>query len=56
MAKNKVSISDIAKQLNISTTTISFILNGKAKKKSISDKLVAKVLKKVEGEQKKISI
>ncbi|UCS93355.1 substrate-binding domain-containing protein [Echinicola marina] len=50
MARSKVSISDIAKQLNISTTTISFILNGKAKEKRISDKLVAKVLKKVKEE------
>jgi len=47
MAKNKVSIKDIATDLNISKTTVSFILNGKAKEKRISDKLVKKVLKKV---------
>lgn len=48
MAKNKVSINDIASKLNISKTTVSFILNGKAKEKRISDNLVAKVLKEVE--------
>ncbi|UZR97331.1 LacI family DNA-binding transcriptional regulator [Chondrinema litorale] len=48
MAKTKISINDIATKLNISKTTVSFILNGKAKEKRISDKLVAKVLKKVE--------
>ncbi|WP_319510294.1 substrate-binding domain-containing protein [uncultured Draconibacterium sp.] len=48
MAKTKVSINDIAKNLNISKTTVSFILNGKAKEKRISDKLVKKVLLKVQ--------
>lgn len=48
MAKTKVSIKDIAADLNISKTTVSFILNGKAKEKRISDKLVKKVLKAVE--------
>ena len=48
MAKTKVSINDIATNLNISKTTVSFILNGKAKEKRISDKLVEKVLNKVE--------
>lgn len=48
MAKTKVSINDIAKNLNVSKTTVSFILNGKAKEKRISDKLVKKVLLKVE--------
>nr|WP_321412216.1 substrate-binding domain-containing protein [uncultured Carboxylicivirga sp.] len=48
MAKTKVSINDIASELNISKTTVSFILNGKAKEKRISDKLVVSVLKKVE--------
>ena len=48
MAKTKVSINDIATKLNISKTTVSFILNGKAKEKRISDKLVKKVLNKVE--------
>lgn len=48
MAKTKVSINDIAKNLNISKTTVSFILNGKAKEKRISDKMVKKVLRKVQ--------
>nr|WKN34630.1 substrate-binding domain-containing protein [Tunicatimonas sp. TK19036] len=48
MAKTKVSINDIASKLNVSKTTVSFILNGKAKEKRISEKLVARVLKKVE--------
>ncbi|MEQ9440856.1 MAG: substrate-binding domain-containing protein [Cyclobacteriaceae bacterium] len=47
MAKTKVSINDIASKLNVSKTTISFILNGKAKEKRISDKLVARVLETV---------
>lgn len=41
--QKKISIKDIAAQLNISTTTISFILNGKGKEKGISDILTAKV-------------
>ncbi|MFV0591816.1 MAG: LacI family DNA-binding transcriptional regulator [Draconibacterium sp.] len=48
MAKAKVSINDIAASLNISKTTVSFILNGKAQEKRISEKLVKKVLRKVE--------
>ncbi|WP_207532115.1 LacI family DNA-binding transcriptional regulator [Desertivirga arenae] len=46
--KRKLSIIDIAKHLNISTTTVSFILNGRAKEKRISDELVERVLKFVE--------
>ncbi|MEX8547581.1 MAG: LacI family DNA-binding transcriptional regulator [Mucilaginibacter sp.] len=41
--KKKISIKDIAQQLNISITTVSFILNGKAKEMRISDKLITKV-------------
>lgn len=48
MSRTKISIGDIANELNISKTTISFILNGKAKEKRISDKLVKIVLDKVE--------
>lgn len=44
MNKGKLSIKDIATQLNISKTTVSFILNGKAKEKRISEQLVEKVL------------
>jgi len=47
MAK-KLSIRDIASDLNVSKTTISFILNGKAKEKRISDNLVKRVLKYVQ--------
>jgi LacI family transcriptional regulator len=46
--KKKLSIIDIAKQLEISPTTVSFVLNGKAKEKRISDELVERVLKHVE--------
>ena len=46
--KKKLSIIDIANSLNISKTTISFILNGKAQEKRISEELVATVLKYVE--------
>lgn len=46
--KQKISMSDIAQDLNISITTISFILNGKAKEMRISDKLTKKVLDYIE--------
>lgn len=46
--KKKILISDIAKQFNISITTVSFILNGKSKEKRISESLTKKVLKLVE--------
>jgi LacI family transcriptional regulator len=39
------SITDIAKKMNISVTTVSFILNGKAKEMRISKALTTKVLK-----------
>ena len=38
MAKTKVSINDIASKLNVSKTTVSFILNGKAKEKRIRER------------------
>ena len=43
MAKKKKSIKDIAKELGISITTVSFIINGKSKEKRISDELADKV-------------
>ncbi len=43
--KKKLSISDIAKSLNISVTTVSFILNGRAEEKRISEELVQRVQK-----------
>ncbi len=54
MAK-KTSISDIATALNISKTTISFIINGKAKEKRISDVLTERVLKYIEEKDYKPS-
>lgn len=44
----KVSIKDIAKQLGISISTVSFVVNGKAKEKRISEELTQRVLKLVE--------
>jgi LacI family transcriptional regulator len=44
----KKSISDIAKELEISVTTVSFIINGKAEEKRISQKLTQRVLKYIE--------
>ncbi|MBD1391663.1 LacI family DNA-binding transcriptional regulator [Mucilaginibacter glaciei] len=40
----KISMDDIARDLNISKSTISFIINGKAKEMRISDKLATRVL------------
>lgn len=42
--KKRLSISDIAKNLGISVTTVSFILNDKAKEKRISEVLTKRVL------------
>jgi LacI family transcriptional regulator len=47
MMKKKLSIKDIASQLNVAKSTVSFILNGKAKEKRISDDLTKKVLQYV---------
>lgn len=44
MKKKSVSIKTIAANLNISVTTVSFVLNGKAKEKHISKILTQKVL------------
>jgi len=44
----KLSINDIANELGVAKSTVSFILNGKAKEKRISDELTARVLKFVE--------
>lgn len=45
--KKKVVISDIATQLGVSVTTVSFILNGKAKEKRISKAVIERVEKRV---------
>ncbi len=45
MKKARRSIKDIASELNVSITTVSFVLNGKAKEKRISDKVAQKILK-----------
>ena len=39
-----VSIKDIARELGVSTTTVSFVLNGKAKEKRISDAMKDRIL------------
>ena len=44
MQKKKISIKDIAAKLNVSVTTVSFVLNGKGKEKKISDKMIERVL------------
>ncbi|MFP9097961.1 LacI family DNA-binding transcriptional regulator [Flavobacterium sp. RHBU_24] len=44
MKKKQVSLKSIAEALNTSSTTVSFILNGKAEEKHISAKLTKKVL------------
>lgn len=43
-----LSIKDIAIKANVSITTVSFIINGKAKDKSISDAVIEKVEKIIE--------
>jgi LacI family transcriptional regulator len=48
--KKKISIHDIARELKLSATTISFVLNGKAEEKKISEdvrKKVSDYIKKV---------
>lgn len=46
--KKRLSIVDIANALNISKTSVSFILNGRAEEKRISEELVARVMKFVD--------
>lgn len=47
MKRKAVSIKNIATELNISATTVSFVLNGKAKEMHISDTLAKKILEYV---------
>lgn len=44
MKKKSITVRDIAENLNISITTVSFVLNGKGKEKHISEELTKKVL------------
>ena len=44
MRNKRYSIKDIAKSLDVSPTTVSFVLNGKGKEKKISDEVIKKVL------------
>jgi LacI family transcriptional regulator len=44
-AKKKISIHDLAKQLQVSSATVSFVLNGKAAEKRISPAMEEKILK-----------
>jgi len=46
--EKKLSIIDIAKHLNVSKSTVSFVLNGHAQEKRISEELIQRVLKFVE--------
>lgn len=43
--KKKISIHDLAKELNVSSATVSFVLNGKAAEKRISSAVEKKILK-----------
>ncbi|MFT3824417.1 MAG: LacI family DNA-binding transcriptional regulator [Chitinophagaceae bacterium] len=44
MLKKKISIHDIARELKVSATTISFVLNGKAEEKRISQPVKERIL------------
>lgn len=44
MKKKRHSLKDIAKALDVSVTTVSFVLNGKGKEKKISDEVIKKIL------------
>ncbi|KQR70299.1 LacI family DNA-binding transcriptional regulator [Pedobacter sp. Leaf176] len=46
--QNKISIKDIAKITATSITTVSFVINGKAREKNISEEVIKRVEKKVE--------
>jgi LacI family transcriptional regulator len=43
-----MSLSELAKKLNVSPTTVSFVLNGKSKEQRVSDEVVDKIKKYVE--------
>ncbi len=45
MKKRRPSLKDIAKKLDVSITTVSFVINGKGKEMKISDDVINKVTK-----------
>jgi LacI family transcriptional regulator len=49
MGKKKITSKDIAEELGVSRSVVSFVLNGKNKEMRISDKLTERVLKHVEA-------
>ena len=49
MKKEKTSLKDIAKKLDLSPTTISFVLNGKGEEKKISKRVIDKVKRHVKS-------
>ncbi len=48
MKARRTSLKDIARELKVSVTTVSFVLNGKGKEKGISETVSEKILKYVE--------
>ena len=42
----KVSLEDISKELGVSKTLVSFVMNGRAKEMRVSNKMAKKVLEK----------
>src|SRR5688572_26891411 len=48
MKRKKISISDIARKLRVSPTTVSFVLNGRSKEKRVSEEVVRKIKNYVE--------
>ncbi len=49
MKKKSYSIKDIAKEIGVSITTVSFVLNGKAEEKKISKIVTEKILNYAES-------
>src|SRR5215216_641933 len=47
--EKKLTIKDLSKQLQVSSATISFVINGLAKSKGISEGLEQKILKHIEA-------
>lgn len=47
--KKRLSIHDLARQLGVSATAISFVINGKASEKGISDELKKRILDHIEA-------